>query len=150
VDAHGRAAAFTGAETDGWSGHVVGSGFAAAGNLLVSGETVEAMEEAFTGSAGAILPERLLLALEAGQSAGGDRRGRQAAALLVVNRLEIPYVNLRVDDHHEPVAELRRLFELSKEHVLSLGERISADRTPRGPEEIRERQRLLRMQLQEE
>lgn len=147
VDAQGRSAAFTGDNTDPWRGHRTGQDYAAAGNLLVSGETVDAMAATFEANEDQILPERLLRALEAGQAAGGDRRGRQAAALLVMNQLELPYVDLRVDDHPDPVTELRRLFELAREHVLELGERISSDRTPRGPDEIKERQRLMREKL---
>lgn len=146
VDAQGRSAAFTGSETDQWCGHRTGDGYATAGNLLFSAETVDAIAETFEANAGEILPERLVRALAAGQAAGGDKRGRQSAALLVVNKLELPYVTLRVDDHPDPVAELRRLLDMAKEHTLPFGERVSSTRAPRTAEEIRERQRLLAQQ----
>ena len=82
-----------------------------AGNLLVGGETIEAMAAAFEATQGP-LADRLLLALEAGQAAGGDKRGRASAALLVVKDEEYPHVDLRVDEHTDPVAELRRIFDI--------------------------------------
>lgn len=105
VDAHGDAAAHTGAETDSWCGHRTGPGYAVAGNLLVGEETIAAMAETFEASAGHPLPQRLVRALEAGQAAGGDRRGRQSAALHVVEGQPYPYLDLRVDEHPDPVAE---------------------------------------------
>lgn len=116
IDPQGRVAAFTGKETPSWKGHVVGKDFVAAGNLLVGSGVVVRMAEAFTGSGGD-LAERLMLALEAGQRAGGDRRGAIAAALLVAgNRTEPDFIlDLRVDEHREPTRELRRMFE---EHKL--------------------------------
>lgn len=148
VDHQGRSAAFTGKRTDAWSGHKTGLSYAAAGNLLLSGDTVEAMVETFEAARDEGLPERLLHSLEAGQAAGGDRRGRQSAALLVVNRLDLPYVDLRVDDHPNPVAELRRLFELGREGLFLIGKRISTTREPRGPEELEARQRLSQEMLE--
>jgi len=111
VDAQGRGAAYTGNEVEAWCGHRVGPGYVVAGNLLVSEETVIAMAEAYEGSQGT-LGERLLVTLEAGQAAGGDKRGKVSAALLVVRDQEYPYLNLRVDEHRQPVSELRRIFDL--------------------------------------
>jgi uncharacterized Ntn-hydrolase superfamily protein len=111
VDAQGNTAAFTGNEVEPWRGHRVGQGYVIAGNLLVSEETILAMAGAFEGAQGA-LGERLLVALEAGQAAGGDRRGKVSAALVVVRDQEYPYINLRVDEHPKPVAELRRIFDI--------------------------------------
>lgn len=119
VSADGRAAAFTGRECIEWAGHLVGDGFAVQGNMLVSGEVPVAMRSAFLETQGA-LEERLMAALEAGQAAGGDRRGQQGAALVVEQlgaaertREGIDRVcDLRVDDHPEPIIELRRLVEL--------------------------------------
>lgn len=118
VDAAGRGATFTGAACHGWAGGLAGSGYAAQGNILVSADTVDALAETFVGSEGRPLAERLLDCLAAAQSAGGDRRGQQSAALLVVERdggyaaLSDTLVDLRVDDHERPVEELRRLFRL--------------------------------------
>jgi uncharacterized Ntn-hydrolase superfamily protein len=111
VDSHGGVAAFTGDEVHPWKGHRTGEGYAVAGNFLISGDTIQAMAEAFEAASGP-LGERLLCALEFGQSAGGDRRGRTSAALLVVSDEEYPTLDLRVDEHVEPVLELRRIFEI--------------------------------------
>jgi uncharacterized Ntn-hydrolase superfamily protein len=118
VDALGRAATFTGEECHEWAGGRVGAGYAAQGNILVSGATVDALAETFEATAGAPLAERLLDSVGAAQEAGGDRRGQQSAALLVVERdggyagLSDVLVDLRIDDHQRPVDELRRLFGL--------------------------------------
>ncbi len=120
IDAHGRKAAYTGRETYEWKGQVIGEDFIAAGNLLVSGKVLEDMAEAFE-SCGGKLSERLMHALEAGDKAGGDRRGRVSAALLVVGEEGLPEnrpaINLRVDLHKEPVKELRRIYEAYMEWI---------------------------------
>ncbi len=124
VDARGRAATFTGSECFEWAGGVTGESYAAQGNILVGGETVEAMAKTFE-SAGDDLAGRLLTALDAGQAAGGDSRGKQSAALLVVREgggyggNNDRSLDLRVDDHPEPIKELIRLREL---HTLYFGE----------------------------
>ena len=118
VDARGGAATFTGSECFEWAGGRTGDGYAAQGNILVSGETVDALATAFEATSGRPLAERLLASLAAAQEAGGDRRGQQSAALLVVERdagyanLSDIVVDLRVDDHERPVAELHRLYGL--------------------------------------
>jgi uncharacterized Ntn-hydrolase superfamily protein len=124
VDAHGQAATYTGAACMDWAGGVAGHSFAAQGNILVSSDTVEELAASFAGSAGGPLAERLIDALFAAQAAGGDRRGQQSAALLVVERdggyggLSDVLVDLRVDDHEEPLPELRRLY---RSHQLLFG-----------------------------
>jgi uncharacterized Ntn-hydrolase superfamily protein len=110
VDAAGRAAAFTGAETHAYAGHRLGEGLAVAGNLLAGPEVLDAMQAAFAAAAEAELADRLLGALAAGQAAGGDRRGKQSAALRVVDREAYPFVDLRVDEHAEPIPELTRVY----------------------------------------
>lgn len=110
VDKDGRTAAHTGDRCIKWAGSVDGAGYVCLGNILVREEVVKAMADAFERSVGEELPERLLRALEAGQEAGGDRRGRQSACLYVVATEEYPYVDLRVDDHSDPIPELRRIF----------------------------------------
>jgi uncharacterized Ntn-hydrolase superfamily protein len=118
VDARGGAATYTGEECSAWAGGRTGAGYAAQGNILVSGETVDALAETFERTAGAPLAERLLACLDAAQAAGGDRRGQQSAALLVVGPeqgyagLSDTFVDLRVDDHPRPLEELRRLFAI--------------------------------------
>ncbi|HET7137675.1 MAG TPA: DUF1028 domain-containing protein [Gaiellaceae bacterium] len=117
VTADGRAAAFTGGECLGWAGHRAGVGFAVQGNILAGERVVTEMVRAFEETAGMPLVERLVAALEAGQAAGGDRRGQQSAAVVVEragagaeSRERIDRIcDLRVEDHPEPVAELRRL-----------------------------------------
>ncbi len=111
VDPKGNAAAFTGSDVHPCKGHRMGQGYVVAGNLLVSEETILAMAEAFEATQGA-LGARLVAALEAGQTAGGDRRGKVSAALLVVGDQEYPLIDLRVDEHPKPVAELRRIFDI--------------------------------------
>jgi uncharacterized Ntn-hydrolase superfamily protein len=117
VDAQGRAATYTGAKCLEWAGGRTGEGYAAQGNILVSEATVDALADTFEAATGS-LAERLLEALAAGQAAGGDSRGQQSAALLVVEReggyagLSDVLVDLRVDDHERPIEELRRLHDL--------------------------------------
>jgi uncharacterized Ntn-hydrolase superfamily protein len=121
VDGHGRAASYTGEECTEWAGHRTGAGYAAQGNILVSGDTVDALVETFEGSTSKQLARRLLDCLDAAQAAGGDRRGQQSAAILVVGPgqgyggLSDSVVDLRVDDHHRPLEELRRLYGIHQE-----------------------------------
>jgi uncharacterized Ntn-hydrolase superfamily protein len=118
VDAEGRAATFTGDECNAWAGGRTGTGYAAQGNILVSGATVDALAETFEATTETSLAERLLDCLDAAEAAGGDSRGRQSAALLVVERdggsagLSDIHVDLRVDDHPDPLVELRRIYRL--------------------------------------
>jgi uncharacterized Ntn-hydrolase superfamily protein len=124
VDARGRAATFTGSECFEWAGGVTGGNYAAQGNILVGGGTIEAMARAYEESGGD-LAACLLSALDAGQAAGGDSRGKQSAALLVVREGggyggdNDRVVDLRVDDHPEPIRELIRIRDL---HTLYFGE----------------------------
>ncbi len=124
VDAHGRAATYTGSACLEWAGGTTGDGYAAQGNILVSAATVDALAETFETGAGRPLAERLLGCLAAAQAAGGDRRGQQAAALLVARRgggyggTSDVAVDLRVDDHPRPVEELARLYGI---HDLLFG-----------------------------
>lgn len=118
VDSEGGCAAHTGDETEEWRGHLCGENHVVGGNLLVSGETALAMSESFIGSGGTYFPKRLLSALEAGQAAGGDRRGKQSAALYVVKDTPYPYLDLRVDEHPEPIEELRRIYGIVREDLV--------------------------------
>jgi uncharacterized Ntn-hydrolase superfamily protein len=120
VDSAGRGATYTGSSCHEWAGGRVGAGYAAQGNILVSAETVDALAETFESSGGT-LAERLIDALAAAQAAGGDKRGQQSAALVVVRRdggyagLSDTLVDLRVDDHAAPIDELRRLYGLHQQ-----------------------------------
>jgi uncharacterized Ntn-hydrolase superfamily protein len=115
VDQEGRVAAYTGERCIPWAGHLLGGGYVCLGNILMGDGVVKAMANAYERSDGESLHERLLLALEAGQEAGGDRRGRQSAGIRVVAEEEYPYCDLRVDDHETPLAELRRIVGLFDE-----------------------------------
>jgi uncharacterized Ntn-hydrolase superfamily protein len=124
VDAHGGSASYTGSECLDWAGGQTGPCFAAQGNILVGAETVDALAATFQATAGRPLAERLIDCLAAAQAAGGDRRGQQSAALLVVERdggyagLSDVLVDLRTDDHPDPVTELARLYRM---HDLLFG-----------------------------
>jgi uncharacterized Ntn-hydrolase superfamily protein len=130
VDGRGESASFTGSECMDWAGGLTGPCFAAQGNILVGEETVAALAATFVATAGQPLAERLLACLAAAQAAGGDRRGQQSAALLVVERdggyarLSDLLVELRVDDHEQPVDELARIYRL---HWLLFGRTPDAD-----------------------
>jgi uncharacterized Ntn-hydrolase superfamily protein len=145
VDAQGRAATYTGAACHNWAGGRTGPGFAAQGNILVGEATVEALAETFVATSGA-LAERLITALEAGQAAGGDSRGMESAAILVVREgggysgFNDRYMDLRVDDHPSPIEELRRLMRL---HALYLERTPEGTALPLTPELIREIQIML-------
>jgi uncharacterized Ntn-hydrolase superfamily protein len=118
VDTQGVAAAHTGKDCVGWAGHVVRPGFSVAGNMLAGAAVVERTADAF--AAGAALPfaERFIAALESGQAAGGDKRGKQSASLLIYTTEEYPALDLRADDHPEPLAELRRLYGVARERFV--------------------------------
>ena len=145
VDARGGSATFTGGECHEWAGGRTGDGYAAQGNILVSQETVDALAETFEGTGGRSLAERLLECLAAAQTAGGDRRGQQSAALLVVEKdagyakLSDSVVDLRVDDHDRPIEELQRIYRLhdaifgrtSEEQWLGVDEVLRQELTER-------------------
>ena len=129
VDARGGAFSYTGNECSDWAGGRTGENFAAQGNILAGAAVVDALAETF-GQTHGDLAERLVTALAAGQAAGGDKRGQESAALLVVRRkggyggFNDRYIDLRVDDHPKPIDELKRLLEL---HHLYLGKTSPAD-----------------------
>ena len=121
VDSGGRAATFTGDGCHDWTGGRTGDCYAAQGNILVSAATVDALAVTFESNAHLELGQRLVECLAAAQAAGGDRRGQQSASLLVVEkdagyaRLSDTVIDLRIDDHARPIAELRRLLELHQQ-----------------------------------
>jgi uncharacterized Ntn-hydrolase superfamily protein len=144
VDGQGRGASYTGAECLDWAGGRTGDCYAAQGNILVSGETVDAIAETFEAGSGP-LAERLMDCLDAAQAAGGDRRGQQSAALLVVEKdagyagLSDVVVELRVEDHERPLEELRRLFGLHQAIFGKTPERLWLDVDDELGAELRER-----------
>jgi len=129
VDSFGNVASFTGKKCFDWAGHVSGENYTCQGNILVSEDTVLAMSHAYRETSGDLV-EKLLAALEEGQEAGGDSRGKQSAAILIVKEEGAydggtdRYINVRVDEHEHPIKELRRVFEL---YDLSLLERDDPD-----------------------
>lgn len=145
VDARGNAATYTGSACHDWAGGRTGPGYAAQGNILVSRATVDALAETFEATSGP-LAGRLIAALAAGQAAGGDSRGMQSAAILVVrehggyNGFNDRYMDLRVDDHPSPIEELRRLMGL---HQLYLERTAEGTAVPLNSETIREIQVML-------
>lgn len=122
VDSHGRTAAWTGQNCVEWCGSVAAGGISVAGNMLAGEPTVAATLAAWKTGRDLMMPDRLMQAMEAGEAAGGDRRGKQSAAMVMVTTEDFPDLNLRVDDHAEPLTELRRLLGLWKtEGVARLG-----------------------------
>ncbi|MSO77364.1 MAG: DUF1028 domain-containing protein [Alphaproteobacteria bacterium] len=117
VDRLGRSAAWTGRHCVTWCGGESAPHVSVAGNMLAGGEVVAATLRQFLADSALPLPERLLNGLDAGQAAGGDRRGRQSAALMLTTAEDFPDINLRVDDHGAPLVELRRLLEAWRREV---------------------------------
>jgi uncharacterized Ntn-hydrolase superfamily protein len=114
IDASGRISQHTGAGCVSWCGHLAGHDVSVAGNMLAGPDVVARTLEAWTASTGS-MAERLLTALEAGEAAGGDKRGKQSAALQTASRDPYSDVDIRTDDHPDPLAELRRLLAVSRE-----------------------------------
>ena len=144
VDGEGRAATYTGSECMNWAGGRTGEGYAAQGNILVSKETVDALAETFESSSGP-LAERLIDCLASAQEAGGDSRGQQSSALLVVERdggyarMSDVVVELRVEDHERPIEELRRIYKLHDEIFGKTPRRMWLDVDDELAAELRER-----------
>lgn len=132
LDIDGRVAAHTGAACVPWCGHIQGDGFSIAGNMLASAAVLD--ETAATYRANAALPfaQRMIKALQAGEAAGGDKRGKQSAALLIHGDDEWPALDLRVDDHSDPLAELGRLEQVSREHWVHFRPFLPTRKNPAG------------------
>jgi uncharacterized Ntn-hydrolase superfamily protein len=118
VDSQGRTATWTGPSCTGWAGQRTSEGVTIQGNMLTGAATLDDMLEAFVSSPDESLEERLMRALEAGQAAGGDKRGRQSAALKVMRGEAYAWLDLRVDEHRDPVPELRRVFEVARHQFI--------------------------------
>lgn len=114
VDNNGNIAGYTGKETVPWAGHYFGDQFAVVGNMLVGEQVVDAMAKAYENSDSDFLPDRLMEVVRAGQDAGGDKRGKISAAIKVVGDYKPPIVDIRVDDHEDPVTELERIYKIVK------------------------------------
>jgi uncharacterized Ntn-hydrolase superfamily protein len=116
MDRAGRTAAHTGAACVGWCGDAHAEGYSIAGNMLAGPAVIEATAAAYAADADRSFAERLIRALEAGEKAGGDKRGKQSAALLIYSTEDYPDLDLRVDDHADPLVELRRLYDVSNSY----------------------------------
>jgi uncharacterized Ntn-hydrolase superfamily protein len=131
IDAQGRIAQHTGKDCVSWCGMVRGADVSVAGNMLARAAVVERTLNAFQ-RAGGTLAERLLTALEAGEAAGGDKRGRQSAALKICTRDPYPDLDIRTDDHPDPLAELRRLYAVSRERFAVFRRFLAGTDSPCG------------------
>jgi uncharacterized Ntn-hydrolase superfamily protein len=132
VDAQGRIAVHTGSACIDWCGHLAGEGFSVAGNMLAGAGVLDATAVAFRKNQNIPFAEKLLAALEAGEAAGGDKRGRQAAALRIHGTEDYPFLDLRVDDHEDPLRELRRLYEKSLERFQPFSACLPSKARPAG------------------
>jgi uncharacterized Ntn-hydrolase superfamily protein len=122
VDRFGRTAAWTGRNCVEWCGFASAEGISVAGNMLAGEPTIQQTLHTWNNGDDLAMPERLMAAMQAGEAAGGDRRGKQSAAMIMVTTEDFPDLNLRVDDHTEPLAELRRLLDIWRvDGVVRLG-----------------------------
>ncbi|MCY7369563.1 MAG: DUF1028 domain-containing protein [Polaromonas sp.] len=115
VDAQGRVAAHTGEACVDWCGHAIHPNFSVAGNMLAGPQVIAATAESYVNGSKLPFAERLIRAMAAGEAAGGDKRGKQSAALLIYSGQDYAALDLRVDDHPDPLVELRRLYDVSLE-----------------------------------
>jgi len=132
IDAGGRIAAHTGSACIDWNGHLAGDTFSVAGNMLAGAPVLEATAAAYVASATMPFPRRLIAAMRAGEAAGGDKRGKQSAALSIWTTEEYPAVSLRVDDHPDPLAELERLEHVSRERWVHFRPFLPTRKNPAG------------------
>jgi uncharacterized Ntn-hydrolase superfamily protein len=132
MDAKGRVAAHTGKECVDWCGHIQGDGFSLAGNMLAGAAVLDDTAKAYVANADLPFAQRLIAAMHAGEAAGGDKRGKQSAALLIHGEEEWSELNLRVDDHADPLRELARLEEVSRERWVHFRAFMPTRKNPAG------------------
>jgi uncharacterized Ntn-hydrolase superfamily protein len=132
IDNEGRIAAHTGGRCLGWCGHQADELVSVAGNMLAGAEVVEDTLAVYLENRNMPFVERLFEAMNAGEAAGGDKRGRQSAALLIQGPELYPWLDLRADDHREPLVELRRLYELAKQRHLAFSRAFPTAKRPFG------------------
>lgn len=132
VDAQGRTAAHTGRDCIPWCGHLSGPSWSIAGNMLAGSAVLEETARVFELESARPFAQRLILAMQAGEAAGGDKRGKQAAALLIHTTEQYPFLHLRVDDHAEPLQELARLYAVSLERYQPFTECLARRDDPAG------------------
>jgi uncharacterized Ntn-hydrolase superfamily protein len=132
MDAGGRIAAFTGNQCVDWCGHIKGDGFSIAGNMLAGDRVLDDTANAYIAGANLPFAQRLITAMRAGEAAGGDKRGRQSVALLIHGDEEWSALDLRVDDHPDPLAELERLEQVSRERWVHFRKYLPTRSHPAG------------------
>jgi uncharacterized Ntn-hydrolase superfamily protein len=132
MDAKGRIAAHTGKGCVDWCGHLEGDGFSIAGNMLASGQVLDDTAKAYIANADTPFARRLIVAIRAGEKAGGDKRGKQSAALLIYGEEEWSDLDLRVDDHADPLSELERLEAVSRERWVHFRKFLPTRKNPAG------------------
>ena len=132
MDRQGHAAAHTGTSCGTWCGHCIGEDFSVAGNLLAGQQVIEQTAARYEAAHALPLARRLIAALRAGEAAGGDKRGKQSAALLIHGEEDWPDLDLRVDDHPDPLAELERLERVSRERFVHFARFLPSKRDPVG------------------
>jgi len=132
MDVQGRIAAHTGKDCVDWCGHLEGDGFSIAGNMLAGAQVLDETAKAYAAGRELPFPRRLIAALRAGEAAGGDKRGKQSAALLIHDREEWSALDLRVDDHADPLAELERLERVSRERWVHFRKFLPTRERPSG------------------
>lgn len=132
IDASGRNAAFTGEKCIDWAGHLVDENVSVAGNMLAGPQVIAETLRTYKASDCAPFAERLLVAMDAGEAAGGDKRGKQSAALKIYRDQDYAWLDLRADDHPDPLAELRRLYAVAQERYLHVAETMPTRANPHG------------------
>jgi uncharacterized Ntn-hydrolase superfamily protein len=132
MDRHGHAAAHTGTSCGAWCGHRIGEDYSIAGNLLAGLQVLDETAARYEAACALPLARRLIAALRAGEAAGGDKRGKQSAALLIHGEEDWPDLDLRVDDHPDPLAELERLERVSRERFVHFARFLPSKRDPVG------------------
>jgi uncharacterized Ntn-hydrolase superfamily protein len=132
MDAKGQIAAYTGKDCVDWCGHLKGDGFSIAGNMLAGGRVLDDTAKAYVASASLPFAQRLIAAMRAGELAGGDKRGKQSAALLIYGQEEWSDLDLRVDDHADPLTELERLEAVSRERWVHFRKFLPSRKNPAG------------------
>jgi uncharacterized Ntn-hydrolase superfamily protein len=132
MDAGGRIASHTGRDCVDWCGHVEGDGFSIAGNILAGARVLDDTAQAYLANRDLPFAQRLIAAMHAGEAAGGDKRGKQSAALLIHGKEEWSDLDLRVDDHIDPLAELERLEAVSRERWVHFRKYLPTRQNPAG------------------
>ena len=132
MDVNGRIATHTGRECIDWCGHIQGDGFSLAGNMLAGAAVLDDTAKAYIANAGLPFAQRLIGAMKAGEAAGGDKRGKQSAALVIQGEEEWSDLDLRVDDHTDPLAELERLEQVSRDRWVHFRPFLPTRKNPAG------------------